>query len=505
MKIPRAARWIVSALLGSGCADAPVAASDGSASSDTIALEDIAPSTMDGRVDAAMDGATNPPPDGAADATAEGAMDASPDGATEDAGECPRCTGPGQRCLEGVCVDNCRVNSSVPCGPGTACDFTDGQCRAPTAPCFIPGRFTLCPGPTTPEGACGPGTVCVGEGICAPYGSARSVECDRLGRCWATTVPCARPAPSCMPAPLDRLNRMDFVGAPNGRDEEGAFDLEFDEQCTAYAVTMLSGTDYLRQLTADGAFRQWASVGNLNMGEVARLPESQGGTSGALAEIAATYICCAACGCTETGTDGRLGVVRLDRASMTRPLPNVIAARSTTGTGPFGNANLDTGPYGLVWGSDDSLYVGNVNSNGEFVRADLRAGTSTRVAMFSARVVAAANFDPRTLLVALSTGEVRTFDLLTRADGPWAMLPGPATSLTRDAHTGRVYAEVNVRPPAIFELTGDGASRREFARPRALGRVAIAPDGFLYHLNVFPDSGWRTSTAIQRWPLPATR
>jgi hypothetical protein len=141
---------------------------------------------------------------------------------------------------------------------------------------------------------------------------------------------------------------MDFVGAPNGRDEEGAFDLEFDEQCTAYAVTMISGTDSLRQVTADGALRQWESVANLNMGEVARLPESQGGTSRMPAEIAATYIFCATCGCMETGTDGRLGVVRLDRASMTRPLPNVIAARPTTGTGPFGLLNLDTGPYGLV-------------------------------------------------------------------------------------------------------------------------------------------------------------
>jgi hypothetical protein len=298
---------------------------------------------------------------------------------------------------------------------------------------------------------------------------------------------------------------MDFVGAPNNQDDEGAFDLEFDDQCTAYAVTMISGTDYLRQVTPDGALRQWASVTNLNMGEVAMLPELQGGMAGALAEIAATYICCASCGCVETGMDGRLGVVRLNRASMTRPLPNVIAARSTTGTAPFGSASLDTGPYGLVWGSDDSLYVGNVNANGEFVRADLRAATTTRVAMFTSRVVAAANYDPRTLLVALATGEVRAFDLLTRADRPWAMLPGPATSLARDLHTGRVYAEVNVRPATIFELTGDGASRREFQRPRALGRIAIAPDGFLYHLNVFPNTNWRTSSAIQRWPLPATR
>jgi hypothetical protein len=500
MNATRSSRFLLCVALTSGCSQSTSPETDGGAPPIDSAMD--APTDL---VSPPPDARVEPTPGDAGPAPLDADIDAAADADAAVSDPCARCTGPGQTCLEGVCVDNCRASAAVPCAMGTACDYTDGRCRAPTAPCFIPARFTPCAGDSTPEGACGPGTVCRSEGMCVPYGSARSMECDRLGRCWATVIPCERPAPACTPAPLDRLNRMDFVGAPNNRESEGAFDLEFDEQCAAYAVTMISGTDFLRQVTADGSFTQWASVGNLNMGEVAMLPESQGGTAGALAEVAGTYICCASCGCTETGTDGRLGVVRLNRASMTRPLPNVIAARPTTGTAPFGDPSLDTGPYGLVWGSDDSLYVGNVNANGEFVRADLRAATTTRVAMFSSRVIAAANYDPRTLLVALSTGEVRAFDLPTRTDRPWTMLPGPATSLARDAHTGRVYAEVNVRPATIFELTADGASRREFARPRALGRIAIAPDGFLYHLNVYPSSNWRSSTAIQRWPLPATR
>lgn len=439
--------------------------------------------------------------------SADAAMDAAMTDVGVDAGRCVDCSQPGMACVDGMCRSDCRLLGAVACAAGTACDYSDGRCRSPSSPCFIARAFEACPSDLAPDTACGPGTVCRSDGVCVLSGTAVGLACDALGRCWAESIPCERPAPACRPAPLDRLNQSDFVGSiVNGNNQEGAFDLEFDDQCAAYAVTMISGPDYLRQLTADGTFTQWQSVTNLNMGEVAMLPEQQGGTVGVLGEIAATYICCASCGCRESGMDGRLGVIRLDRTSMSRPLPNVIAARATEGTAPFGNAGLDTGPYGLVWGSDDSLYVGNVTTNGEFVRADLRAATTTTVAMFASRVVAAANYDPRRLLIGLQSGEIHVFDLVTRATRRWTTLPRAVTSIARDRHTGRVYVETTDRTGAVvLELSAEGAMQREFQRPRALGRIAIAPDGFLYHLNVYPNTHWRGGQAIQRWPLPMTR
>ena len=106
---------------------------------------------------------------------------------------------------------------------------------------------------------------------------------------------------------LARLNMADFAGSPvNGSDGEGAFALDFDALCNAYAVTMISGPDYLRQLAPDGTLTTWTSTTNLNMGEVAvkRLAVAEFETIG---DIAATYICCATCGCIQTGLDGRLG------------------------------------------------------------------------------------------------------------------------------------------------------------------------------------------------------
>ena len=115
--------------------------------------------------------------------------------------------------------------------------------------------------------------MCGGDGACATATTAcAGVDCDESGRCWGSSCACDRPTATCVPAPLDRLNQGDFVGSlVNMRDEEGAFDLDFDEICNAYTVTMISGPDYLRQLTPDGKFTEWTSTTNLNMGQVAVL------------------------------------------------------------------------------------------------------------------------------------------------------------------------------------------------------------------------------------------
>lgn len=447
----------------------------------------------------ACGGSTESPATAPADAGADTTSDVGDGAATCDA---TTCSAPGSVCRGGACVADCRFAGSVACGSGDACDYTDGKCKPPSTACFLPGVFEPC-GDTR---SCGPGLMCDGKGSCVLAGMGCSGDaCDTTGRCWATDCPCARPAPRCTTATLDQLNQADFAGSPvNDRDSEGAFDLDFDDVCTAYAVTMISGPDYLRQLTPDGKLTSWTSTTNLNMGQVAvlRVPN---GEFKELGDVAATYICCASCGCVETGEDGRLGVVHLDRSSTTRPLPNVLPAKATSGSGPFGTPTLDTGPYALTWGADKALYAGNIETNGDFVRVDLAAKTTKNVSTFIGRVTAAAIYDLTRLLVATEGGKVV---LLTTATGDrkeWASLPGHVTSLRRDKFTGRVYAEVATKPPQILELAGDGTGAKVFATPPRLGRITIAPDNHLYHLSVFPEVFWKAKTSIVRWPLPPTR
>ncbi len=431
--------------------------------------------------------------------------DASAD-AVADAGSCSRatCSAPGAACVGGACVEDCRRADAVACAGETVCDFVDGRCRAANS-CTISGAFTSC----GEETLCGPGSECSTAGMCVGDGRCQAATCDG-SRCYGVDCGCARPAARCAPVSLEQLNAPEFVGAipTNMRPDEGLIDLEFDDVCTAYAVTVISGQDHLRQITSDGAFRSWGGASNLDMGEVAIRRSANATFSANIGEVALTYACIA--GCTATTEDAQQGVVKLDRTSAMRPLPNVVPAMVTRGTGPFGNATIDAGPAGLAYGADNRLYIGNLDANGEFFRVELSTRTRTLLHRFASRVHASAIFDSTNVLVAL---EDRTLYLLnTAAMGAapvrFATLEAPATSLARDRFTGRVYAEMSVAgQPRIVEISADGARITEFQRPRRLGRIAIAPDHFLYHTAVYPNVQWTNAMAppIERWPLPATR
>jgi hypothetical protein len=417
------------------------------------------------------------------------------------------CTTPGSVCRGSACIADCRFRDANRCPTGTACDFTDGKCRDENSDCYLAPKFEPCPAPGFPMKQCGPGTLCDGKGSCmlaVGMGCTGDVG-EPDGRTWATGCPCERPAARCSAPSLENLNKAEFVGSPvNDRDQEGAFDLDFDDICTAYAVTMISGPDYLRQMTPDGKLTTWTSTTNLNMGQVAvlRVPS---GEFKELGDVAATYICCATCGCVETGEDGRLGVVRLDRASTTRPLPNVIPARPTTGTGPFGSPTLDTGPYALTWGPDKALYAGNIETNGDFVRLELATKKITNVTGFLTRVTAAAIYDLQRLMVATEGGQIHLVTTATGDRSDFVKLPAHVTSMKRDKFTGRIYAEVATSPPQILEVSADGKQQKLFQTPPRLGRVTIAPDDHLYHLSVYPAVQWKAKTSIVRWPLPTKR
>ncbi len=449
----------------------------------------------------ASGGADQPALDAGLDTQTDVAVADTPD--TPPACTPATCAGAGKSCRKGACVDDCRPKGAGPCSAGTACDFTDGACKDPKAPCFLAGDvFEDC----STKRACGAGTFCDGKGSCIPaLAGCRDLDCDDTGRCWGSNCSCDRPAAACTPAKLDDLNRAEFVGAlGTDRDSEGAFDLDFDDICTAYVATQISGPDFLRQMTPDGTITEWKSTTNLNMGQVSvlRIPAAEFKTLG---DVAATYICCATCGCVETGTDGRLGVIHLDRTSTTRPLPNVLPAKPSSGAGPFGYPVVDTGPYGLVWGADKALYVGNVDVNGDYMRVDLATLAKTKVTTFAARVTASAVFDLQRLLVATEGGKIFVLTTATGTMTDFATLKGDVTSLRRDRFTGRVYAEIRTTPPDIVEVSADGKTVTSFQKAPRLGRITIAPDGWLYHLSVYPAVGWKAKTAVVRWPLPAKR
>jgi hypothetical protein len=433
-----------------------------------------------GEAEQCRDGACVPRPDGG---PAE-AEDAGPDAAACDCG-------PGERCGAEGCTSECPHPEAEPCGAGQVCDVASGGCVEEGTTGILTGEGVRC-GEDGPR--CLPGSECGLDGRCQAAPPCFGVRCtDDRSTCWGVSCLTRRPTGECAPAPLERMNMDDFLRGGDG----GAFDLEFDDACNTYVVTMISGTDYLRQLAPDGTLTVWNGVTNLNMGEVAvrRIEGDEFGTGDGEGQVALTYVCCATCGCV---ADDPQGVARLDRGDPDTSLPMVVTATPSQGMGPFDRPELDTGPYGLTWGRDNTLYVGNVSAQGDLVRADLDEGTSEEIHRLPARIHASAVFDRRSLLVAVDEGIVHRVATDSDASEVWADVGEDVTSLVRDPFTGRVY--VSVTSARILEYAATGERLGEWATPGARGRLAYAPDGYLYYLI----SGWPTRAEVLRFQLPAS-
>ncbi|MFO0763061.1 MAG: hypothetical protein U0359_41880 [Byssovorax sp.] len=417
------------------------------------------------------------------------------------------CGKPGEVCIDGACVLDCRRTGAQPCAMGTVCDVSDkspGLCVAPGAPCLT----TSAPEPCGAK-VCGPGSACDGQGKCYPRVPCGGVACDDTG-CFGTECTCMR-EPGCSPAPLGMPGEAGTLHDP--AFIKGLTDLEFDPACGAWGATLISGPDYLRSMSPAGMPASYPGVTNLNMGEVAVLqqitiPKSghpQGASPppgppdpGDLLDVALTYICCSTCGCQLQSTPQ--GVAHFD--PMTSMIPMVIPSQTfTDGAGPFNSKVIDTGPAGLSYGTDRVLYVGNVNTNGDYYRLDLKAQAPTLVTTFAARVYASTPFDAVTMLVALEGGEIRLLRLTDGTDKLWATSDQPVTGMIRDFFDGAVYVARRDNGIWKYDEGGQGALFQTAASP---ARVSIAPDGFLYALELKPNFADTTPT-VARYALPLTR
>jgi len=447
-----------------------------------------------------------------------GVLDGSSTGGSSSDGAvdpCLFCDAPNQQCIAGQCVTTCQGQVPDPCGPAQVCDVLSGECRDPAAPCTLAGDSEPCD-----DQQCGPGSVCDGQGACIPVAPCGDVACLPTGECWGTYCACERTI-DCTPPAIEALN------GPFSTEIGG---LEFADDCTAWMVTLRSGTDYVRRLLPDGTLTEWPGVSNLNMGEVkvrkavtppagiavgrpdelagdaeprtsgrsspARPSVLRGAAAGGadgLGEVAITYTCCAGCGCF---TDPPQGVARLVEDDPANPLPLVIEAVITQGTGPFGAAAADAGPFGLTWGIDRVLYVGNSTANGDIVTADLDLGTQAALSTLAGRITAGAPVSAAHLLFAIEGGQVYRFNVLTQQAELLAELGDDVTSLSHDAFDGRVYAGLrNLDVVGLEPRTGLVELLHEMP---GTGRVTVSPDGQLW----FSPVAYLDPNPISAWDLP---
>ena len=419
------------------------------------------------------------------------------------------CSGPGEICVNGACVVDCRKAGAQPCAAGTVCNASGtqpGQCVDPGGSCVTASEPEACGGKV-----CGSGSACDGNGHCYPRVPCSDIACDDKG-CWGSACACTRDKP-CVPAPLGMAGEAGTLH--DNAFRKGVVDLEFAPDCSAWGVTLISGPDYLRDIAPDGTVSSHPSVTNLNMGEVSILqqisipkfaPDHPGQTekptgphSGTVElEVAATYICCSACGCQLDSVPQ--GAIRYDAATNTLPL--VIPSKTfTTGAGPFGGAVIDTGPAGLSHGMDRVLYVGNIDTNGDYQRIDLVTQQKSLVTTFASRVYASTPFDAVTMLVALEGGELRLLRIVDGSSTVWAVSDQPVTGMVRDFFDGSVY--VSRRDGSILQYSAAGMPT-PYQMVNGASRISIAPDGYLYALQIPAPFADQTPTIV-RFQLPDTR
>ncbi|MEM9457168.1 MAG: hypothetical protein AAGF11_23525 [Myxococcota bacterium] len=425
---------------------------------------------------------------------------------------CLFCDAPNQACIDDQCVTTCQGQQPDPCGPAQVCDVISGECRDPDAACTLAGDSEPCG-----AASCGPGSVCDGQGTCVPVAPCTDVACLDDGPCWGRFCVCERSIECNPPSEIDL----------NGPFAVEISDLEFADDCTAWMVTLRSGTDFLRRLTPDGTLTEWGGVANLNMGEVKVLKSvtppagnRPGGSDGlpiaaagsraavsgiealveppargveGLGEVAITYTCCSTCGCF---VEPPQGVARLVEDDPANPLPLVIEAVVTGGNGPFGSPSADAGPFGLTWGIDRVLYVGNTTANGDIVTADLELGAQATLDTLPARVTAGTSISAAHLLLAIEGGELHRFNVLTLESTSLVGLGEDVTSLSYDAFDGTVYAGLrNLEVVALDPWTGASVP---FETMPGTGRVTVSPDGQLW----FSPVAILEPNAIFAWDLP---
>lgn len=414
-------------------------------------------------------------------------------------GGCGACNEPNQQCVDGACETTCQGQDPDPCGPTDVCDVISGTCKPAADACVLAGPTVACG-----DQQCGPGTVCDGQSTCLAVSPCAVATCTSDGLCWGGSCQCERGV-TCQDPAADALN---------GTFALDLFGLDFSDDCTAWGVTVSGGQEFVRRLLPDGTLTTWGAIGDYDLGEVRVLrhltvpqltlpPDDRFTSPGApqhvegYGEVAVTYICCPTCGDCANNPEAR-GVARLVEDDANMPLPIVIYAMPTQGTGPFGNTALDGGPQGLTWGNDRVLYVGNTSQNGQLETADLAAATTAPVHLFPVRVTAAAAVSPVHLLVALVDGTVHRLNTVTFDVEFVADLMAGVTSLSHDAFDGSVYASLNnLEVVRLRPFTGEV---EPFAVMPAIGRVAVSPSGNLWYAPV----KYLTPVPLTSWPLPAS-
>lgn len=252
-------------------------------------------------------------------------------------------------------------------------------------------------------------------------------------------------------------------------DYLGISDIAFDDTCTLYAVTIISGTDYLYRIDPTGAVSIVAGLEDWDFTALGVRGDGE------------TWM--------SHTNDDEAGVARLNGDAV----ETIASGTYLYGGSVFTNVYVGRDASSLAI-DDAYLWIPNLNAEGELVRLDLATYGTTLLVTLSDRVEG----------IALdSAGEV----LVTVGAELWRVNPGSgAASLEHEFGAGVFDIVIDYDDTVYAEtqdgevVTWDGVVEEVYAFGLVgEGKLAISPDGIL--ARIAPDPVYKVE-AYDEWVLP---
>ncbi len=249
------------------------------------------------------------------------------------------------------------------------------------------------------------------------------------------------------------------------RDPSGVSDLQFDEDCNAWVTTLISGTDYVYRIDSAGTQTIYTGASNHNIGSIALDPSGTG--------FAVSY-----------NNVGYLGV------SSSASIPVVATGGYASGTN-FSNGYLREAASSMAWDSSGRIWMPNFGASGVLKRFTA-SGTGTTVTTMSGYIESVALDINEDLYVSVGATVYRVS--AAGSTSTYFTLPNTVLDMVFDI-TGELYVLTTANQIIVVDAGGTGSST--FATVGSEGKLAISPDGTLYHLDSQPTG----AASYQSWAL----
>ena len=284
-------------------------------------------------------------------------------------------------------------------------------------------------------------------------------DCDDGDATAYTGLNC-RPDPGCAAVSLTTLA---------SKDPSGGSDIVFDDDCAAYVSTVISGTDYVYKIAADGAVTTITGYSNYNIPAMTLSPAGK---------VVVSH------------NDNSTNAVGLQGSGST--ISNVVSGTFTTGSS-WASSYMNYCSSSIAVDDASCAWTPNFSGKGTLVCVNLSSGAKSTLLTMSDRVEGVYWTADGGLYA--SAGKV-LYTVNTSAATTTAVYTASATILDLVVdYNGDVYMETTGNE--IVRYDPSSASASSYATVSGDGKLAISPDGRLVRLILNPPS----AATYQEWTL----